>query len=541
MRFVTLLLEEAGGARRKVVFSTIIAGIAMGSVMTVINTVSDSSKSESGQLELLGLFILSCGLFLFAKGVALRITSEIVESILNRMRVRFATKIAKLSLTAFEQVGRARVYTALTRDVQTLSEAGTMVIHGATSSVMLIFSALYIAYLSLFAFAVTLGLFGTAIYVYRLSQRDSAELWRQANEAEAGFHDGLGHLLDGFKEVKMSTRRSDDLLVNHLVIQSQAAEELKTESGRRFNKGSNITNLFFYMLLGTLVFLLPQNAESAEVATKVIYVIIFIGSAMEIVLKALPMLAKANVSLQTLQELESELDGKLQHVDGPASSPRPEMREIEAKGLFYTYREPDSRHAFTAGPLDFRIAAGEIVFIVGGNGSGKSTMVKLLTRLYEPSAGIVLWDGVEVGRDNAAEYRNLFSVVFSDFHLFDRLYGVDAIEPAQVDALLAEMDLARKTAYVHNRFSTLDLSSGQRKRLAMVVSRLEDKPVCVFDEWAADQDPDFRRHYYEVLLPALRAEGRAVIAVSHDDRYFHVADRVVHMEEGKIVRVDDRR
>ena len=61
-----------------------------------------------------------------------------------------------------------------------------------------------------------------------------------------------------------------------------------------------------------------------------------------------------------------------------------------------------------------------------------------------------------------------------------------------------------------------------------------------FDEWAADQDPEFRRYFYDVLLPGLKAEGRTLIVVTHDDRYFHVADQVVFMEEGRVVRVEER-
>ncbi len=146
-----------------------------------------------------------------------------------------------------------------------------------------------------------------------------------------------------------------------------------------------------------------------------------------------------------------------------------------------------------------------------------------------------------VDRRNAADYRNLFAVIFADFHLFDRLYGIDEPGAERVSGLLAEMELDRKTGYADRRFTSLDLSTGQRKRLAMIAARLEDKPICIFDEWAADQDPVFRRYFYEVLLPSLRAEGRTVIAVTHDDRYFSAADRVLVMEEGRIIREEPHR
>lgn len=540
MKFVQVLLDGAGEARRRLIVATVVAGAAMGSVMAVVNTVTDRSKESTVQWELLGLFVLGCATFLFAKSYALNLTTQIVEDLLYRIRVRFSDKIRRLDLSAYERIGRSRISTAMTRDVQTLSEAGTMIVHGASSAVMLIFSTLYVAYLSLVAFAITLVLFGTAIYFYKRSQESSAELWRRATEAENGFNQGLGHLLGGFKEVKMNSQRGDDLLLGNIAIRSREAEALKIQSGRRFNAGANVTNLFFYLLMGTMVFALPQNVESAGIAAKVINVIIFVGSAIEIVLKALPMLAKSNMALAELDALEGELDQALERPEAAAQSLTPSVRRIELKGVTYSYFDRDGKALFTVGPCDLAVEAGGIYFIVGGNGSGKSTLVKLLTRLYEPQTGEILWDGQPVAISNVAEYRNLFSTIFADFHLFDRLYGMSGVAAEKVQALLDEMALSGKTKFEGQRFTTLDLSTGQRKRLAMVVALLEDRPVYVFDEWAADQDPEFRKRFYEEELPRLKADGRTVIVVTHDDRYFHVADTVVYMEEGRILRVGER-
>lgn len=543
MRFVRVLLDEAGDSRPRLVASTIAAGISMGAVMAVVNTVSDNAKTEGIQLELLAWFIVGCAGFLLTKGYALNTTVRIVEAYIDRLRMRFAERIARADLASFERIGRSRIHTVLTRDVQVLSEAGTMVVHGASSAVMLTFSALYIAYLSLLAFGITLVLFGSAVYFYKRSQQTSAMLWRRALDSEAEFNRGLGHLLDGFKEVKMDSRRREDLIENHLADRSRMSEALKIESSRRFNSGTNITNLFFYLLMGTMVFALPQNVDSGQTAAKVINVIIFVGASIEIVLKALPMLAKSNLAIANLTQLETDLDEAARTADHPPSPRRPRaMSRIEGRALAYTYSEDgNGGRTFSVGPCDITVQAGEILFIVGGNGSGKSTLVRLLAHLYESQGGGLFWDGVVVDRRNAADYRNLFSVIFADFHLFDRLYGIDEPGAERVSELLAEMELDRKTGYADRHFTSLDLSTGQRKRLAMIAARLEDKPICIFDEWAADQDPVFRRYFYEVLLPSLRAEGRTVIAVTHDDRYFSAADRVLVMEEGRIIREESHR
>ena len=181
---------------------------------------------------------------------------------------------------------------------------------------------------------------------------------------------------------------------------------------------------------------------------------------------------------------------------------------------------------------------GETLFVVGGNGSGKSTFLRLLTALYEPDNGRIEVDGRPVREGNLQAFRNLFSVIFTDFHLFDRLYGLVNTEEARVSELLEDMGLGNKTSYRDGEFSTLDLSHGQRTRLAYVVSLLEDRPIYIFDEWAAGQDPEMRRRFYEELVPELKQRGKTVLAVTHDDKYWHCADRMLKMEEGKFVDPD---
>ena len=162
-----------------------------------------------------------------------------------------------------------------------------------------------------------------------------------------------------------------------------------------------------------------------------------------------------------------------------------------------------------------------MVFIKGGNGSGKSTFLKLLTGLYPAESGSLTIDGVDVRPTQLQRLRELYSIVFTDFHLFDRLYGLNAIEEERLSQLIHEMELTEKTAFYEGRFSNIDLSTGQRK------------PILIFDEWAADQDPAFRKHFYHDILPALQGEGKTIIAATHDDHYFHAADRVLTMDYGQ--------
>jgi ABC-type siderophore export system fused ATPase/permease subunit len=250
----------------------------------------------------------------------------------------------------------------------------------------------------------------------------------------------------------------------------------------------------------------------------------------ESVTRAMPLLAKVGLALDNLDALETSLVRAAGEPREFVADPPTSFKSIELDGIVYAHRGQDGTASFTLGPCDLAIKPGETIFVVGGNGSGKSTLTRVLTQLYRAEAGAILWDGVLVDANNAPRYRNLFSAVYAAFHLFDRLYGID---PQHVRRLLADVGLADKTEYVDGRFTNVELSTGQRKRLALVVALIEDRPIYVLDELSADQDPVFRQRYYKEFLPALKARGKTLIVVSHDERYFDGGDRVIVMQDGR--------
>jgi putative pyoverdin transport system ATP-binding/permease protein len=182
------------------------------------------------------------------------------------------------------------------------------------------------------------------------------------------------------------------------------------------------------------------------------------------------------------------------------------------------------------------IRRGEMVFIIGGNGSGKTTLGKLLAGLYAPEDGQICLDGQPLAGHQREGYRQLFTAVFDDAAVFDSLWGLEADDlDRRAGEYLCQLQLDKVVTVRDGTFSSTQLSRGQRKRLALLTAYLEDRPVYLFDEWAADQDPTFRRVFYLRLLPELKRLGKTVIAITHDDRYFDSADRVIKLEEGKIV------
>ncbi len=209
------------------------------------------------------------------------------------------------------------------------------------------------------------------------------------------------------------------------------------------------------------------------------------------------------------------------HPDGRAGGMMPPPRADE--------------NGFALGPISLSLQPGELLFIIGGNGSGKSTLAKLITGLYAPQSGSIELNGKPVTQDNVEWYRQHFSAVFSDFYLFDSYLGFDRDTlDAEVSDYLKQLQLSHKVSVKDGILSTTNLSQGQRKRLALLETYLENRPVYIFDEWASDQEPKFRELFYKQMLPELKRQNKIVIVITHDDRYFHLADHVIKLDYGKI-------
>jgi putative ATP-binding cassette transporter len=247
-------------------------------------------------------------------------------------------------------------------------------------------------------------------------------------------------------------------------------------------------------------------------------------------------LGNAEVALKKVESLGLSLEASAVEKEallGQKASP--EWRSIELAGVAHSYRRENTQGDFTLGPIDLNIKPGELVFLTGGNGSGKTTLAKLITGLYAPESGTIYLDGKAVTDESRDEYRQYFSMVFTDFFLFDTLLGLESPtidEKAQ--GYLEKLELDHKITVRDGVLSSTDLSQGQRKRLALLTAYLEDRPIYVFDEWAADQDPVFKEVFYRHLLPELKAKGKTVLAITHDDRYYSLADRVVKLYYGKL-------
>jgi putative ATP-binding cassette transporter len=253
--------------------------------------------------------------------------------------------------------------------------------------------------------------------------------------------------------------------------------------------------------------------------------------------QSIPVLLTANAAADRIEHLDAALRATAAKRDREIRTPK-RFDKIEMQNIVFRYTDKYSDTTFQIGPLDFTLNSGELVFITGGNGSGKSTFLRVLAGLYPPDSGEITLDGVRVNDDTRDSYRSLMSAIFFDYHLFQKLYGIPEPQPGELDRLLAEFRLDDKVTVTDGEFSTLDFSTGQKRRLALIVSMLEKRPILLLDEWTAEQDPESRRKFYDKILPELLQAGETIIVITHDQRYLDELDlpaRRLHMEEGRFV------
>jgi putative ATP-binding cassette transporter len=562
MDVIRAILREHPDPWRRALLVAGGAGIANAAILGLINRGAAIASTDNGDvgLRLVVMFAFCMVVFYYGKRYALIQASVVVEHMVRNRLLRVADCMRRTELEIVEHLGRGELYSKLAKDTGLISQSGLILVNAAQQSFVLVFCLCYIAWLSKAAFAATLVTIGVGVMVYMRHAQRLEKLLQRLTVKEAELIDVVSHMVDGFKEIRLD-RKKNDAIYERLVGVSGATRDLKIDAQTGFCVDIMFSDLFFYSLLAVVVFLLPRFMPTyGAVVLMTTAAILFIIGPLQMVVQAAPVFERAKTALANLTDLERQLEGTL----GPAVAAGPAMPTFEGfksfsfDGACFTYGlshvsgvQPNGHGGaggasgngagngggFSVGPLNLTIARGETIFLVGGNGSGKTTMLKVLTGLYLPQRGGLKVGHTLIDRHNVQGYRELFSTVFTQFHLFDRLYGLEHVDEAKVMSVLEDLQLADKTRFENGRFTNLDLSTGQRKRLALAICLLEDKDILVFDEWAADQDPHFRKHFYEHVLSKLKAQGKTIIAATHDDRFWGVADRVIRLEYG--VAVDE--
>jgi len=532
LNLIELYKKESVVSATPILVMSSLSGIANALILFIINSVSMNASSDDLNFKYLMLFVIVFLIFLIGKTYALKHTSVIIEKILAKVRIRILDKSRKADLKLIEDIGQAEIHTKLTYNVNTISETALMAVSVCQSVIMLFFCSIYIAWLSLPAFLGSAGLIALAIFYFAKKSREAHGFLKQSITVQEQFFDKINGIFLGFKELKINQKRSDDYFSDVEII-ARKSEDLMVKAQLKFVTVMVLAEITFYSLLAGIVFLLPRfGADYVELVPRLVTSILFIMGPIITIVAVMPMITRSNLAISEIYQLEQQLDAAFR----PENNDRIKtegFREISLENIIFHYKDQYKNTLFTLDNINLNIKKGELLFIVGGNGSGKSTVLKILTGLYYPEGGNIRLNGELLHPEGYQAYRELFSIIFTDFHLFDKLYGIDVIDQDKIQYYLEKMELEEKTAFTDKGFTNIKLSTGQKKRLAMIVALLSDSQIYVFDELAADQAPEFRKYFYEVLLKELQKRGKTIIVVSHDDRFFHVADRVIKMDYGK--------
>jgi putative ATP-binding cassette transporter len=536
VKLLRFLYRETRGKAR-IVTASLASGLSRGILLATFNAAAAAGIRGSGGSRLLAAeFAAALAVYLASTYISMHNAQRAVETMIERLRVRLCAKLLLTQLRFLEKSGTGDLYTQLSADLNRLSGAAITFLAGFQAIVLLSFALIYLAWLSPIAFLATITTIIVGVSVHFAQDREARRNLVKARERQSAFFDIINDLLRGFKELKLTRARRDGLM-GHLSDVAGEYRELTVKAETLFLLSMLTSQTFTFVLIGILVFALPAVFPTqSTVIFQFLSTILFLIGPVETLASSVPSIARARVALSGIEVLEAQLDTGIA-AEAPRIPAPAHFRQIEFRDVHYRFQGAEPEDEFDVGPIDLDIHRGEIVFFVGGNGAGKTTFLKLLSGLYQPLSGTIAVDGKSVTAADQQSYREMFGAVFGDFHLFRRLYGVRPPDPETVELLLSELQLDSKTKLRDGELTTIHLSSGQRKRLAYAVTRFLDRPIYVFDEFAADQDPAFRRYFYTSLLPQLRASGKTVVVVTHDERWFSVADRVVKMEYGRIAEI----
>jgi putative pyoverdin transport system ATP-binding/permease protein len=458
------------------------------------------------------------------------------QGAIARLRRDLISQILAVPLRQLEEIGSSRILVALTDDIFNITQALLAIPVVSVNVAILLGGAAYLGWLS-WQILASIGILIVAGGVgYRLMIGRAFHWLTFARSEEDRLFGYFRALTEGIKELKLHRSRRSAFYQN-IHDTTQTYQEHNVAAEMCFITAQNWNHFLYFALIGVILFVVPQFAAfSRETLTGYVVTSLYLMGPLAGVMTSFSLFGRASVALQKVQELGVSLASHSTEVCSCDSSQAdPSFSRLEFKGIVHSYhRESEDSH-FVLGPIDLVFQPGELVFLVGGNGSGKSTLAKILAGLYSPEAGEVRLDGDLITDANRDEYRQLFSAVFSDFYLFENLLGLNSSNlDAQAQKYLARLHLQHKVKIRNGSLSTTAVSQGQRKRLALLTAYLEDRPFYLFDEWAADQDPYFKNIFYTQLLPELKSRGKTVLVISHDDKYFDAADRIIKLDYGKL-------
>lgn len=449
------------------------------------------------------------------------------QNFIFTMQKKLVKQILDTPFLQIESISKAKLLASLNNDVRTISFGLLRLPDFIQSFILIIASSVYLYFLSpkIFLFC---SVFIALLFLvdYRLMMKNY-QFFRKSREIDDFLQKDYENIIDGRKELALNAFRAKLYYEKEFQTHAQSKRDTNIMGALFQSLSGNFSNIGFLALVGFEFYLsLRFGWASLESATTIAIAILFLRTPLMGVVDTIPTLLMAKVSLDKTENLAlAGYNDEFQLVKYPKT-----WRTLRFDKVAFHYDEK-----FSLAPTSLSIRKGELIFLIGKNGSGKSTFSLLLSALIKPDSGTIYLDETPIDESNKAHYRSLITAIFSDFHLFTQAISDESIaSEAKIASWLEILELDKKTQVSNGQITTTKLSTGQRKRLAMLIALLEEREILILDEFAADQDPIFRRFFYTKLLPLLKKEGKTILAISHDEKYFDMADRILLAQNGII-------
>jgi len=515
------------------VLTSFIAGVGYTMLIALIKTALGGGLTS--QPELVWTFFAFCLAIPICGFASQMVLLYLTSKAAYELRIQLSRQILAAPLRQLEKLGPPRLLATATQDIGSVIELVNVLPQMLTQLAMMLGCVVYLGWLSWKLLLIMVGYMAIGLLTHQLPLLRAFRYFRLVREQWDAMYKAFHGVVMGTKELKLNRRRREAFLSEELEPAAAGLRDYGIKGNKIAMAVSNWGQILFFIFIGLLLFATPSLITiDPQVLIGYTIAVLFLITPLTMILNQIPALERAYLAAERIEELGFSLNASKPESLVASQNPDTTWQRLDLVNVTHSYSRGGDTE-FQLGPINLTLYPGELIFLVGGNGSGKTTLVKLLMGLYEPESGEILLDEQRITLKEQDDYRQQFSVVFYDFYLFERLFGFEAKDiDAQSQKYLDLLQLSHKLTIKDGNLSTVDLSQGQRKRVTLLNAYLEDRPIYIFDEWAADQDPQFKRIFYYELVPELKSRGKTVVVISHDDRYYGLADRLIKLESGKV-------
>ena len=524
------------------------AAVSVGIIAYINHTFISQPVFNTLSWVSLGYFSVLVLLLLITTFISQYALTRLGHQFVYELRTKLVKQIIDTKVPQIDHLGSARLLASLSSDIQSITVAFVRMPELVQGVILSIGVALYLGWLSLPLLLIIMFWIAMTIWISTILVKHVYHHLTALREINDDLYQDYQSIIEGRKELALNHHRAEKLYKDDFLSHAKSYQARIIKADTFHLSAVNWSNIMMFAAIGLVFAVSSQLDISMGIATTFSLTILFMQSPLLHAVGAYPTLQTAQVALDKIHSLALS-DYKPEFITDAAIK---DWQSISLTDIGYRYGDTNNDSKGLAAEnsgsstdilsnVNLTLNRGDVVFLIGANGSGKSTLAKIITGIFTPTTGSVKVDQQAISEVNNVDYRQLFSAIFSDQHLFKQLIGSQGNDPDMtlVTTWLHKLNLQDKVSVTDDRLSTDKLSQGQRKRLAMLLSVAEQKDILLLDEWAADQDPAFRRVFYQTLIPELKAMGKTLFIISHDDGYFEHADRLLLMKEGRLTELNE--